>query len=272
MKVAFTTLGCPEWKLDQIARHANEYGYEGIELRTADDGEHMSPDVSLEEARRIAKLFGDAGAPVISILGYSRFASREVAEVEKNRTLLRKHIALAQAMRAPFIRAYAGQLPKGSTREEMAKTVAEAVGPLAGEAVKAGTKILLETHDDWCAGAAMMQIVGAVNSPGLGVLFDIFNSFHSKEESWDKTYAQIKRHVGYCHVKDGYYDRQGKMNYVMLGAGDLPMEAIAAQMKKDGFAGFMSLEWEKKWHPELEPPERIFPQFPCKMRAIWKAA
>ena len=272
MKVAFTTLGCPDWKLDQIARNARDFGYEGIELRTADDGEHISPDVSLEEARRIGALFRDAGAPVMSILGYARFALREAGEVEKNRALVRKQIALAQAMQAPYIRAYAGVLPKGSNQAEMARAVAEGIGPLAGEAEKAGVKILLETHDDWCAGAAIMQIVDAVNSPGLGVLFDIYNGFISGKETWVQTYEKIKGHIGYFHVKDGYADRQGKMVYVMMGAGDLPIVDIVTRLKADGFAGFLSLEWEKKWHPELEPPERAFPHFPCKMRALWDVA
>ena len=33
MKLAFSTLGCPEWNLDQILAAARESGYEGVEWR-----------------------------------------------------------------------------------------------------------------------------------------------------------------------------------------------------------------------------------------------
>ena len=33
MKLAFSTLGCPEWNLDQILAGARESGYEGVEWR-----------------------------------------------------------------------------------------------------------------------------------------------------------------------------------------------------------------------------------------------
>src|SRR5215218_9445888 len=33
MKLAFSTLGCPHWELERIARAARDFGYEAIELR-----------------------------------------------------------------------------------------------------------------------------------------------------------------------------------------------------------------------------------------------
>ena len=33
MKLAFSTLGCPNWELDQIVETAESLGYDGVELR-----------------------------------------------------------------------------------------------------------------------------------------------------------------------------------------------------------------------------------------------
>ena len=33
MKLAFSTLGCPDWGLDQIIECAKAFGYAGVELR-----------------------------------------------------------------------------------------------------------------------------------------------------------------------------------------------------------------------------------------------
>jgi len=88
VKTSFTTLGCPGWSLEQIAKNAQAFGYQGVELRTHTDGNHFSPDAPVEEALRVAQLFRDHGAPVISIMGYSRFAFSDENEIKKNEELL----------------------------------------------------------------------------------------------------------------------------------------------------------------------------------------
>ncbi|MCY3020702.1 MAG: sugar phosphate isomerase/epimerase [Planctomycetota bacterium] len=272
MKLSFTTLGCPDWTLEEIAKNAKTYGYDGIELRTHADGNHFSPDAPIEEARRVGKLFRDAGVPVMSVMGYCRFAFADDAETAKNQELMRKLLGLAEAMGAPFVRTFAGQIPEGAKKDEMIANVARALKPLAEEAALRKVKIGLETHDDWCGGDQVMKLVEQVNTPaGFGIVYDIFNCFFSGIEPWNVTYGKVKPHICYCHLKDGYTGGDGKGHYVMAGAGDLPLQKILQRFKKDGYDSFFSFEWEKKWHPDLEPPERAFPHFTHKIRALWGA-
>ncbi len=103
MKLSFTTLGCPEWTLEQIATNGKAYGYDGIELRTHKDGNHFSPDASLDEAKRVGQLFRDHGVPVASIMGYCTFAYADQAEVAKNQELMRKLLAIAEVGRTGHV-------------------------------------------------------------------------------------------------------------------------------------------------------------------------
>lgn len=272
MKLSFSTLGSPDWTIEEVARRAKEMGYDGIELRTADDGNHLSPGASPAEVEAIARTFDAQKVAVVSVLGYARFATLDKGEIEKNQALVRKSIEIARTLKAPFIRAYAGQLPKGADREAIIKSIIEGLKPVSDEAAKAKVKVAIETHDDWCAGENIMRVVSGVNSPGLGVLYDIFNSFIESKEGWEKTYSQIKKHISYCHVKDGYRKPGGGHEYVYLGAGDLPLKEIFARFKADKFDGYMSCEWEKKWIPELDPPEKVFPHYAHKARALWESA
>ena len=32
MKLSFSTLGCPNWSIDEVINSAKEYGFEGIEI------------------------------------------------------------------------------------------------------------------------------------------------------------------------------------------------------------------------------------------------
>jgi len=269
MKLSFSTLGCPDWSVAQIARRAKEMGYAGIELRTADDGNHLSPGATDAEVEGVAKTFAAEGVSIASVLGYARFATLDRGEIEKNQALVRRSIAIARILKAPFIRAYAGQLPKGADAETVTRNIIEGLKPVADEAAKAGVKIAIETHDDWCAGEKIMKVISGVNSPGLGVLYDVFNAFLESREGWERTYSLIRKHILYCHMKDGYVKADGTHEYVYLGAGDMPLREMFARFKADGFAGYMSCEWEKKWIPELDPPEKVFPHYIHKARRIW---
>ncbi len=272
MKLSFTTLGCPDWSLEQIASNARAFGFDGVELRTHDDKNHFSPDASPDEARKTAQMFRDQGVPIFSVMGYTRFAFAEQAEVAKNQALMRKLIGVAEAMGAKYIRTFAGKLPDGVKLEPMLDQVAKALKPLADEAANRGVKIGIETHDDWCAGDVNIKLVNAVNNKkGFGVIYDVMNAIHSGE-AWTNTYEKVKPHVVYCHAKDGYKNAEGKYTYMPFGAGTIPWAKIVQTLKRDGFDSYFSFEWEKKWHPELENPERVFPAYVQKMRALWNDA
>jgi sugar phosphate isomerase/epimerase len=269
--VWLNTLGCPEWSLETIAHHARIFGYAGIELRTNEDGNHFSPGASAEETERVGRLFRNAGVPVASLMAYTRFAFTDRSEIAVNQALMRQLIQQARILGAPFIRSFAGPLPKGADRAAMIRTVGDALHPLAEEALASGIRIGLETHDDWCSGEVIRAVMDRANSRGLGVVYDILNAWDSGIEPWDVAYPLLKPHILYCHLKDGYRLADGKLRYVLLGAGDLPLRAILARFKADGYEGAFSFEWEKKWHAELEAPERAMPHFPHKVRATWES-
>jgi sugar phosphate isomerase/epimerase len=270
MKISFSTLGCPDWSLEQIADQARELGYDGVELRTHDDGNHLSSSATPEEAARVGRMFRERGARISSIKGYSKFAFVDDAEVAKNQALLRRLVAIAEAAGASYVRTFAGQIPAGSDPAAMATKVADAIRPIAAEAAARGVRIGLEIHDDWCSGPQVMSLVRQIANPkGFGIVYDILNAYDAGREPWQATYAAIKDSICYCHVKDGYRGPDGKVRYVMIGAGDLPLREILGRLKADRFEGFLSFEWEKKWHPEIEPPERSFPHYAHKIRALW---
>ncbi|MCK4374780.1 MAG: sugar phosphate isomerase/epimerase, partial [Candidatus Brocadiae bacterium] len=46
----------------------------------------------------------------------------------------------------------------------------------------------------------------------------------------------------------------------LLGEGDVLLEELVGELHAAGYRGYLSLEWEKAWHPELAGPEVVFPQ------------
>ena len=55
-----------------------------------------------------------------------------------------------------------------------------------------------------------------------------------------------------------------------MGEGDVPHERIFRQLKEGDFDGYFSLEWEKRWHPEIPGPEIAFPNYVEFMRNLEK--
>ena len=63
----------------------------------------------------------------------------------------------------------------------------------------------------------------------------------------------------------------GRMIYKMLGYGDLPIKAALKLMKENGFDGYVSLEWTKRWNDELEDAGVVFSHFSHTIRQMWDA-
>lgn len=78
-KLAFSTLACPEWKIDHVIRAAVASGYQGVELRTAGYG--MSDIMSDPAQSATGKVFEAAqsrGVTIASIATNSHLISQSI--------------------------------------------------------------------------------------------------------------------------------------------------------------------------------------------------
>jgi sugar phosphate isomerase/epimerase len=47
---------------------------------------------------------------------------------------------------------------------------------------------------------------------------------------------------------------------MLLGQGEVPVREMLGLLTANGYQGWISVEWEKHWHPEIEDPELALPQ------------
>ena len=60
----------------------------------------------------------------------------------------------------------------------------------------------------------------------------------------------------YVQVKDAVrLPGDDQWQLVPLGEGEVPVRELVGLLPAAGYDGWVSLEFEKKWHPELAPPE-----------------
>lgn len=246
MKIAFSTLACPAWSVEDAAAAAAKHGFDGIEWRTA-DGHLLSPKTPPEVVRRIV----DA----------SREHDVEVACLDTSCTFVRPEhscaamVDMAVALGAPVIRVFGGRLPDGVTHDDVLGDAIAELRLVVDVAATAGVRVVVETHDDWASSAEIMRLA---RGAGAEVLWDVHHPLRIGEEPAE-TVDRLAGFIGHVHLKDAIRGADGTWTLVPLGDGELPLAHMVDLLADAGYDGYLSLEWEKLWHPELAEPENILP-------------
>jgi sugar phosphate isomerase/epimerase len=121
-----------------------------------------------------------------------------------------------------------------------------------------GVATVLETHDDFAAGATVAATLARVSSPFVGALWDTHHPYRMGE-STAETMALLGDRLRHVHIKDSRRRGDG-WDLVLLGEGEVPVAEILHAIQASGYDGWYCVEWEKKWHPEILDPEIALPQ------------
>jgi len=246
------SVGCPNWSIDRILEAAGESGYSGFELRFY-QGSLDLPKVLGEfpgGADAFRRRCDRAGVAVCCLDTSVVLTAPEARPSEGERMM-----ELAQALGAPYLRVFGGEVPEGESRRDCVARAARKLALLGRMAQERGLRVLLETHDAFSSGAQVGELLAAAGEAGTGALWDLHHPVRMGE-SPAETARLIGKQSYHVHVKDA--KRDGTLS--LLGQGDLPLRELLAELHQVGYQGYLSLEWEKAWHPELAEPEVAFPQ------------
>lgn len=254
--LAFSTLGCPEWDIDRILAAARDYGYDAVELRgylTEMDLPLAAP-FAKENRAETRRKFEDAGVAVCCVSSSGVVGKGNVEHVQA-------HADVARDLNCPCVRVFGGKLPDDVPHEAGVAKFAQTLRAFGDAAQNAGVGIVLETHDSFSTGAQVAELLQATSHPSVFSLWDLHHPFRQGETigDTDKYLAPTLRHV---HVKDGLSG-----TYTLLGDGDIPVFPMLDLILDGGYTGAISLEWEKRWKPDIADPKSAFPQYARALRA-----
>ena len=271
MRLAFSTLGCPNWPVEEAVLAAVKFGYEAIEWRLA-DGELLNSGTPQAVRTRIINATRQAGLKIACLDTSCQFVQ---ATSEKREALAQEAIQMvdmAAELGAPLLRVFGGAIPEGLSREELLQPTAEVLGRVAAYAATRGITVSIETHDDWSKSEDIARLVemalktgpmADATRPGLAILWDVHHPYRMGETP-RQTLATLQKAgaISHVHIKDARRDSQAKNGWqlTLLEQGEVPVREAIKLLKEAGYEGYLSVEWEKKWHPEIEEPEIAFPQ------------
>lgn len=268
MKLAFSTLGTPAWSLDEVIAGAQRYGYDGVELRLL-DGEVITTALPQAERTRVREAFAAAGLPICCLDSSLRIATG-VAPEETAREI-RDFLALAAELGAPMIRVFGGEWPAGLSEEQVFDAAADLLNAVAPDAERLGVAITLETHDTLASSRTVAEILRRVPNRFVGALWDTHHPYRMGE-SPDQVIDALGERILHFHVKDARRNDAARTGWdlVLLGEGEVPVRDSLTTVLRRGYTGWVSIEWEKKWHPQIEEPEVALPQHARLLRE-WTA-
>ena len=259
MKIAFSTLGCPDFSWADIYSMAKDLGFDGIEIRGLGDdifAVNAQPFTENQLPQTIKKLKElRIEIPCFSSGCCLKFADREKENLQE----IEQYILLASRFGTPFVRVL-GDLepqPKGDVDDETVFRTLMKVVPIAEQH---GVTLLIETNGVYSDTARLKNLLDRIPSDAVAALWDIHHPYRYAGETPGKTVQNLGAYIRYIHVKDSVVI-DGATQYRMMGEGDLPIHEMIMALNSINYDGYISLEWVKRWASDLSDAGIVFPHY-----------
>ncbi len=259
MKLAFSTLGCPGWSWEEIYATAKDLGLDGIEIRGI-ESEIYAPHTKPFKPENIEKTVGHLKKLKLEIPMLTSGAylfDEEQPEEALNEA--KAYVDLAQKIGTPYIRVL-GDKDGAPGAERNLDFVKAQYQKVCDYALDKNVSPLIETNGVLADTRIMARFIKEVNRPNAGVLWDIHHPYRYFGEKPATTLTHLDGWIKYLHIKDSVM-KDGKVAYRMLGYGDVPVLDCLKQLNHNGFDGYVSLEWVKRWCPDLQEPGVVFSHY-----------
>jgi sugar phosphate isomerase/epimerase len=254
---AFSTLGCHQAGWEEAAALAKAHGFPGLELRALKGGvdlaakleETFGTPAAMQEAVAASGLRVASLDSSLRLLGPQEEHQREVAALA----------SWADGLGVPYLRVFDGGAFGEGRYPGIRAALRQALGAWEELRRKEGFRcgLMIETHWALTDPEACARLGEESEAEGgtLNLLWDSCHTWNHAGAGLVEAWERLKPWVRHVHIKDAVRDPSSPkgIRYVLPGAGELSMPALLDALERDGFAGPVSLEWERMWNPELPP-------------------
>jgi sugar phosphate isomerase/epimerase len=269
LKISFSTLGCPDWTIAQALDIGVRSGYNGVELRFLEGEASLwkLPSFQGTGLTETRKRINDSGLTISCLDTSCRFDSPEKSEREHWIEECMRMADLARQLNSPGIRVFGDRIDPGGTRAATQGRIAESLRSLIENTKHSGVEVWLETHGDFSSASQVQPTLS--ECPGLKLVWDAASAFVECGERPLANGSALQAAIRHVHIKDLRQINE-RWTPVLTGDGDFPLNEIRNVIDVTNYSGFLSFEWEKKWHPKIEPSEIAIPHFANWFRTQWQ--
>lgn len=259
MKLCGHTMGTPHLDPLEAIDFVARVGLDAIEL-VCDPYFHCSVTHQASPAMRKEILSRAEAAGIV--IGCLTPYVKDIAVPEARRrqaavAALKRYVDLAADLRCPNIRVLAGHEAPEAERPVFLPRLVESLRAIGEAASAAGVSLVIENHMDTLAITARqtVEVVEAISHPAVGILYDQPNLMVCKAEPFEEAFALQERYIRHVHVKD-FVLVHGRKVAAVPGTGLVPWPKILPLLRRAGYGGLLTLEYEMRWFPtEIPSPE-----------------
>lgn len=269
MKTSFSTLACPDFSWQDIYSMAKDFNFDGIEIRGLGDNIYSTkaaPFTDEELPNTLDKLKEldieisclSSGEPVNNL----ETKDKAIAEITD-------YVELASKLSTKYVRVLGDKLPapEGEVDDDVVIGIMKELVPVAE---KNDVVLLLETNGVYSDTSRLKKVLDSINSQHVQALWDVHHPYRFQGESPETTVSNLGDYIKYVHVKDSVME-DGKVEYKMMGTGDLPLKDVFEELHSIDYDGYISLEWVYRWARNLLDGGIVVPHFAKFMDKYRKA-
>lgn len=264
MKLGFSTLGCPDWNWSEILNTAKDMGIDGIEIRGVE--EEIDPlKIKIFDQQHLDTTLSQLKNAGIEIPLIASSVTLGTPDGDAQAKHAEKLIDFAAANHIPFVRVLPSLEPNPTPIDfDHAQALYRS---LCAYAKGTGVRVLIETCGVLAQSEAMLRFLEQADSDACGVLWDIHHPYRYFQEKPQDTCRLLGDFIQYVHVKDSALENDS-LQYRMMGLGDVPIFDAVKALHQSGYSGYLTLEWVKRWRPDLRDPDVIFYHFQTYMETL----
>ncbi|HHV53977.1 MAG TPA: sugar phosphate isomerase/epimerase [Firmicutes bacterium] len=221
------------------------------------------------ELPAVIEFLSDHGLRVSAYDATNNFVqeSDEARQAELRRLLW--DIEIARALGAPIVRVFSGDARPGIEFEKAKGWIVEGLRAASRYAARRGIVLALENHGLFAGRSEQVEeILDQVGSPALMANLDTANFLLVDDDPLAAT-RRLASRTGNVHLKDfrevapddqgpAYSSRSGKrFKGTIAGQGQVPIREIVAELKKAGYRGALSIEFEGREEPKAGTMESL---------------
>ena len=278
MKIAGHTMGTPEYTVLEAIKLFHDIGIDGAEI-VVQDGYRSGISAAClpEELEAVKRAAAENGIEISALTPYNSYFNDLNDELrQKEIDDICRVIDACQFLGAHYIRIYGGNLQAGDTDHlpERRQRLVEAMRFLGDKAAEKDVTLVIENHfNTMCVSAReSVDMIREINHPNVRILYDQANLSFTGKEDYQEAIAVQQDYVAYMHVKDlvfkegvaftsdevSHPDESKRNVYTrIVGEGVVPWPEILRSVRERGYDGWLSMEYERRWHPDDIPDASI---------------
>ncbi|MEZ6232716.1 MAG: sugar phosphate isomerase/epimerase [Phycisphaerales bacterium] len=253
MRIAFSTLACPDWPIERVARLAGELAYDGVELRTLGFGDGpLVCDPALSDPMKVRGLLAEHGVAPLCLATSLKFdrcvfppiIGRAITDQEREARRATRLIALGRAMDCPELRVFAFEAQGRESRASAVRRILWRLGMAVDAARNTGVRVLLENGGSFAAGADLADFLDEIRVGWFGACYSVATACHAGEDPV-AALDRLGDRVGVVRLKA----HQGGKPCLLADADD-PNEEVVRALAARRFRGTIVVEHDLLWQDE----------------------